>query len=659
MGDLRRLAWLIAAAALVPLLMFWIIEAGFKAREERRTIEANALSTAESLQYRVDGMVERHLAALAAMATTTALRNGDLPGFRARAAELITLNPGWVAASVVDAAGAPITDVGAGKRSVVLDRPAPSAGAAPYLAGYARGDGCPCMVFTHGALVAGRPATVRLIVSNRELVAMLPPPSGDYAVSAVVDPAGRFIARTVNGDQRFGTAGSKYLRGAVSARSLAGVYRGVTLEGVENFTAYRRSALTGWSSHVAFKSYQVDDRARQFVRSLGIAALLSLLLAAILVWFALRQIAERRRISERMEQAQKLEALGQLTGGIAHDFNNLLTPVLGALDFVANKPTTDAGSRRLLLGALSSAQRAGKLTAQLLAFSRKQKMRIGPIRIATMLDEIADLFRQSIGNSHDLAIIADDRLLCALGDVTQLELAVLNIMINARDAAPAGSTITVRVAGSGEPATGEVAIAITDQGAGMDKATRRRAMEPFFTTKALGHGTGLAQAFGMAEQSGGRLEIASVEGSGTTVTIYLRRCEEDEALAETVRASQPAELAPLRLLVVDDDPAVRSAIVRPLEEAGHVVDAVSDGPTALAAIGQRSFDLVLVDFAMPGMDGAEVIRRARALRPDTEFLIVSGYSDSDAIATAAPGTPVLAKPFGNAALLEMVVTLGG
>ena len=659
MGDLRRLAWLIAAAALVPLLMFWIIEAGFKAREERRTIEANAVSTAESLQYRVDGVVERHLAALAAMATTTALKKGDLPGFRARAAELVTLNPGWVAVTLVNAPGEPIADVGAGKRSVVLDRPVPGAGAAPYLAGYARGDGCPCMVFTHGALVAGRPATVRLFVSNRELVAMLPPASGDYAVSAVVDPAGRFIARTVNGDQRFGTSGSKYLRGAVSARSLAGVYRGFTLEGMENFTAYRRSALTGWSSHVALKSYQVDDRARRFIQSLGVAALLSLLLAAILLWFALRQIAERRRISDRMEQAQKLEALGQLTGGIAHDFNNLLTPVLGALDFVANKPTTDAGSRRLLLGALSSAQRAGKLTAQLLAFSRKQKMRIESIRIATMLDEIADLFRQSIGDSHHLAIIAADRSLCALGDVTQLELAVLNIMINARDAAPAGSTITVRVVGSGEPATGEVAIAVTDEGEGMDEPTRRRAMEPFFTTKALGHGTGLglAQAFGMAEQSGGRLEIASVEGSGTTVTIYLRRCEEGEALAETIRAPQSAELAPLRLLVVDDDAAVRSAIVRPLEEAGHVVDAVSDGPTALTAIGQRNFDLVLVDFAMPGMDGAEVIRRARTLRPDTAFLIVSGYSDSDAIATAAPGTPVLAKPFGNATLLEMVAAL--
>ncbi len=330
--------------------------------------------------------------------------------------------------------------------------------------------------------------------------------------------------------------------------------------------------------------------------------------------------------------------------------------MLGALDFVAKKSTTDARSRRLLLGALGSAQRAGKLTAQLLAFSRRQRLKVEPIRISTMLQEITDLFRQSIGDSHRLEIVADDPSLCALGDMTQLELAVLNIMINARDASPPGTTISVAVIGIGEPATGEVAIAITDQGTGMDDATRARAIEPFFTTKAVGRGTGLglAQAFGMAEQSGGRLEIASTPGVGTTATIVLRRCEEADARVEITRAEQVGEARSLHLLVIDDDPAVRAAIVRPLEEQGHVVDAVSDGPTALAALGQRAFDLVLVDFAMPAMDGAEFIRRARDVREDARFLIVSGYSDSDAIAAAAPGTPVLAKPFDNDTLVALV-----
>ncbi len=656
MSDLRRLPWLIAAAALVPLMMFWIIEGGFKARDERRMIEAGAFTTSEAVQNRIDGMIERHLAGLATLATATSLQNGDMAAFRSRAAEFIAFNPGWVAVSLVDArSGLPLSDIGAGERTLLL-MPRKNGGTTPDLVGYARGDGCPCLVFTHSAIVAEKPATLRLFVANREIAATLPPNDGDYALSAVVDPAGRFIARSLDGDKRFGTPASTYVRAAIKSPAVSAIYRGITLEGMENFTAFRRSPQTGWSSHVSLKAYHIDEPARRFLGSLGLAALLSLALAGILVWFALRQVAERKRLGERIEQAQKLEALGQLTGGIAHDFNNLLTPVLGALDFVAKKPTTDAGSRRLLLGALGSAQRAGKLTAQLLAFSRRQRLKIEPIRISTMLHEIADLFRQSIGDSHRLEIIADDPSLCAIGDITQLELAVLNIMINARDASPSGSTITVTVTGTGEPATGEVAIATIDLGTGMDEATRARAVEPFFTTKAVGRGTGLglAQAFGMAEQSGGRLEIISAPGAGTTLTIVLPRCEEADARTEIARAEQAGEVRSLHLLVIDDDPAVRAAIVRPLEEQGHVVDAVSDGPTALAALGQRGFDLVLVDFAMPAMDGAEFIRRARDVREDARFLIVSGYSDSDAIAAAAPGTPVLAKPFDNDALVALV-----
>ena len=656
MNELRRLPWLIAAAALVPLLMFWSIEGGFKAREERHTIEAAALATARLLQYRVDGVFERHLAGLAVIATDPSLRGGDMAAFRARVAELIALNPGWVGVSLIDAgSGARIADVGAGSRTVTL-APRTTGNKAPYLLGYARGAGCPCLVFTRPSILAGKPVAVMLFISNREIADMAPRPDDNYAVSAVVDPDGRFISRTLNGDRRFGTPGSTYLRGAVHSPAVGGLYRGVTLEGIENYSAFTRSPKSGWSSHVALMAHPIDVRARRFFESLGVAALLSLALAAILIWFVLRQVAERRRLGERIEQAQKLEALGQLTGGIAHDFNNLLTPVLGALDFVAKKPTTDAASRRLLLGALASAQRAGKLTAQLLAFSRRQRLKIEPIRIATMLGAIEDLFRQSIGDSHRLEIVADDPSLCAMGDITQLELAVLNIMINARDASPPGTTIAVAVTGTGVPANGEVAIATTDLGTGMDEATRARAIEPFFTTKTVGRGTGLglAQAFGMAEQSGGRLEIVSRSGAGTTVTIVLKRCEEEAAQGDIARVEQRHEMSSLHLLVIDDDAAVRAAIVRPLEEAGHVVDAVSDGTTGLTALGQRGFDLVVVDFAMPGMDGAEFIRRGRDVRKDARFLIVSGYLDSDAIAAAAPGTPVLAKPFDNATLIALV-----
>ena len=171
MSDLRRLAWLIAAAALVPLLLFWIIEGGFKAREERRAIEAGALAASETLQYRVDGVVERHLAGLAALSTAASLRSGNMTAFRARAAEFMTLNPGWVAVSLVDSAsGASLAEIGAGTRT--LSQVPSGVGAnAPYFAGYARGSGCPCLAFSRAARTAGKPATVRLFVSNREIAA--------------------------------------------------------------------------------------------------------------------------------------------------------------------------------------------------------------------------------------------------------------------------------------------------------------------------------------------------------------------------------------------------------------------------------------------------------------------------------------------------------
>ncbi len=296
MSDLRRLAWLIAAAALVPLMMFWIIEGLFKAREERRAIEARALATSETLQYRVDGVIARHLAGLTALATTASLRSGDRSAFRARAAQLITLNPGWVAVSLIDAGtGAPLAEIGPGSRSVML-APRTTSNQPPYLAGYARGAGCPCLVFTRAATLADTPVTVRLFVSNREIADMLPPSDDDYAVIAVVAPDGRFIARSLDGDRRFGTLGSTYLRVAARSHASSGLYRGFTLEGMENYTAYSRSPNSGWSSHVALKAHPIDLRARRFFQSLGLAAVLSLLLATILIWFALRQVAERRRI---------------------------------------------------------------------------------------------------------------------------------------------------------------------------------------------------------------------------------------------------------------------------------------------------------------------------------------------------------------------------
>ena len=481
----------------------------------------------------------------------------------------------------------------------------------------------------------------------------------EYEVSALVGPRGRFISRSIAREERFGNPASVYLRRAVKSGAANGIYSGFTLEGFQNYTAFTRSPMTGWSAHVAVASNQIDNPANRFLASLGIAGALSLALAGVLVWYALRQAATGRRIAERMQQAQKLEALGQLTGGIAHDFNNLLTPIVGALHFLSLKPELDARARRLAGGALASAERAAKLTAQLLAFSRRQKLQIEPIDVSAMMEEVSNLVRQSIGDTHQLEVTESNGL-CAYCDLNQLELAILNLVLNARDASPPGSTIHITVDADGEPETGRVMISVRDEGNGMDQDTQRRAFEPFFTTKQQGSGTGLglAQVFGMAEQSGGSVRIDSAPGKGTSVTITLRRCPiAPRSPVSPSRAAKLERQRPLRLLVADDEPEVRMAIVRPLEDAGHIVDVVSDGPTALPAITERPFDLVLIDFAMPGMNGAELIQRAREVRADTRFLIISGYSDSNAIAVAAPDTAILRKPFAATELSDRVKEL--
>ena len=662
MDGLRRSAWLVAAAALAPLLLFLVFQTGFQAREQRRVIEAEALSQSVSISIAADGEVRRLRSELDALATAQSLRAGDLAAFRSRAIELGRLFPGWRGIVLVDRdRHVTLLSIGSPGRRVQWVESSP-AGEIGSFVGFVRGTGCPCLMFDRAARSPpGKKWDVRVIVDTRRLNALLPPGRGQYEVSAIAGPRGRFVARSLMNDERFGNLGSVFLRRAAFSGKSSGIYRGKTLEGFENYTAFARSPTTGWSAHVALGARYIDNPARRFLASVGVAALLAIGLAAILVWFALRQVAEGRRLANRMQQSQKLEALGQLTGGIAHDFNNLLTPIVGALDFLAGHSTLDARGKRLAAGALASADRASKLTAQLLAFSRRQKLQIEPVDIGAMLDDISGLVRQSVGDGHSLEILQDDPTLCAFGDVNQLELAMLNLTINARDASPAGSTIRIAVTGEGGAEDGRVKIAVSDEGVGMDEETRLRAFEPFFTTKSQGGGTGLglAQVFGMVQQSGGTIAIDSAPDEGTTVTLSLRRCpaaERRQSLSERPVESGESRL---RLLVVDDDPEVRAAIVRPLEEAGHIVDAVSDGPTALAAIAQRAFDVVLVDFAMPGMDGAEVIRRAGDIRPDGRFLIVSGYADSEAIAAASPDTPVLKKPFAAGELVALVRALVG
>ncbi len=380
--------------------------------------------------------------------------------------------------------------------------------------------------------------------------------------------------------------------------------------------------------------------------------------------FEARDITELKAAQEQLRQSQKMEALGQLTGGIAHDFNNLLTVVVGGLDIIA-KRADDAKLKRYAENALGAAERGARLTAQLLAFSRVQRLEVRPTFVAPLIQNMRPLLRNVLGPGITKEFDLDDAMMPVMADPTQLEVAILNLAINARDAMPDGGILTFssrKIAVSGDPDLEDgdyIELTISDTGSGMPPAVADRAFEPFFTTKEVGKGTGLglSMVYGMARQSGGAARIESKLGEGTAVKLLFRKAEDaaQTMTAPTTEAgSTGSERQTASILIIDDDPDVRAFIAAALEEQGYRVFQAGDGREGLAAIERERPDLVIVDFIMPGLSGAEVARRIRAKLPDQRILFVSGYSETEAVKRTAPDAPLLTKPFRADALHRAV-----
>jgi len=371
-----------------------------------------------------------------------------------------------------------------------------------------------------------------------------------------------------------------------------------------------------------------------------------------------RDITEQKRAEESLRQSQKMEAVGQLTGGIAHDFNNLLTAVVGGLDMIQRRAPDDR-TRRLASNALQAAERGAKLTGQLLAFSRTQRLAVEPVAINPAIEGMRELLASSLGGGVEVRTRLDPDAGSALTDANQFELAVLNLCINARDAlGEGGGTITVssacKTVAPGEAAdlrAGDyVVIGVADDGPGMPPEVQARAFDPFFTTKPVGQGTGLglSQVYGIALQSGGVARIDSTPGRGTRVCLWLPATRREQASEQggADPTAMPDE-GGLRgtVLVVDDDPDVRGFIVDTLDSLGFRVIEAADGPSGLKRFEEARPDLLVLDFAMPGMTGAEVAEAARRIAPEQPVLFVSGYADTAALERAAGDAPVLRKPF--------------
>jgi PAS domain S-box-containing protein len=377
------------------------------------------------------------------------------------------------------------------------------------------------------------------------------------------------------------------------------------------------------------------------------------------------EVADRERAEEALRQAQKMEAVGQLTGGIAHDFNNLLTPILGGLELIANR-VDDVRLKRVSEAALESARRGAKLTSQLLAFSRIQRLAMKPVEVNAVIANMRQILKHTIGTAIEIRTDFDESAGRAICDENQLENAILNLAINARDAMESGGILTISTRCTEEPGRPDleagdyVCISVEDTGHGMPPDVLSRAIEPFFSTKPLGKGTGLglAQVYGIAQQSGGTLRIESEEGKGTKVQIILPRSA-GEAEGDADRRPAATATAPsskrARILVVDDDCDVRSFLSDVLDELGHDVASCDCGEAALAEVERACPDLLLLDFAMPGMNGAEVARAVRERCPDLPIVFVTGYAESEQLEAAlGRDVRVLRKPFSVDELIAAV-----
>ena len=379
-----------------------------------------------------------------------------------------------------------------------------------------------------------------------------------------------------------------------------------------------------------------------------------------------RDVTAQVFAEEALRHSQKMEAMGNLTGGVAHDFNNLLTPIIGSLDMLQRKGPRDEREQRLISGALQSAEKAKTLVQRLLAFARRQPLQPVAVDVASLIQGMGELVSSTTGPQIRVVVDAPDGLPRAKADPNQLEMAVLNLSVNARDAMPEGGTL--RISARAEDVKGEhpaqlapgsyVIVSVADTGIGMDEETLERAIEPFFSTKGVGRGTGLglSMAHGLAAQLGGALLIHSRLGLGTNVELWLPQT--DEVVSAESEAAEGTARLPGRgtILLVDDEPLVRASTADMLADLGYAVEEAASAEEALRmAEAGLAFDILVTDHLMPGMTGTELAYRVRERWPSKRLLVISGYAETEGIAADVPR---LTKPFRQADLAAKIAELG-
>ena len=513
------------------------------------------------------------------------------------------------------------------------------------------------------------------------MVAVLPKEFSDFysqlagntgASFSLIKADGAILARhpVPPGVTRFGP-NSGFIR-SVAAQPEGGIVTGTSVDGFERRIGYRKLGYADLYVSDGLPTEAILAAWRQTMTPhlyFGIPATLFLFGLVILIKRRTQEFyaeAERRELAEQaLRQSQKMEAVGQLTGGVAHDFNNLLTIIIGNLG-IAKRGVVEARAERALVNALAGAERAAQLTQRLLAFSRLQPLNPRAVDVNRLIVNVSDILTRSLGETIALETISGAGLWKIEADVSELESALLNLAINARDAMPNGGKLTIETSNAylDEEYCGQngglrpgqyVLIAVSDNGVGMSPATVDRVFEPFFTTKETGKGTGLglSQVYGFIKQSGGHVKIYSELGEGSAVKLYLPRHDGEEAI---IPADDPAGSERGRgetILIVEDDDGVRQYAAEILRDLNYQVIEAKDSASALRLLdAEKKFDLLLTDVVLPGKNGRELANEVEARRPGTKVIFMTGYSRNAIVHQGRldRGTELISKP-----LIEAVV----
>lgn len=513
-GSRQRLLILIGGVLFLPalILLAWTLTAGLLSATSR--VENEALTTAAEIVTGADYELAVYKGVLRTYSTAASLADRDWATSSERAREVVELSPGLTALLVIENATGRVV---MGPAQYASHEPRPELVSADMRPAVVRaGDGCPCVVVSHpirrlpGHFVVG-------LVDPEVFQAVLMQSHKSGSVAALVDADGDFAGRSLDFRNRVGTPATTYVRQALT-KGGQGLYRGRTHEGLENYSAYVTSPANGWSAHVAVSHTLIDSPRRWLFITLVGGALLALLAAAGIIAYAIRDLAARQRTDEQMLRLQKSEAIGGFASTLAHDFNNLLTVIIANLRRIQKADAGPDVSRRAGM-ALDAANRGAKLTDQLLCFARDGGGQIAPLDVAGLLNGVSELLRQSVGRGIALAITPPNSPVSIQGNRDQIEMALLNLAINARDAMGGRGRLDIAAQRLGDV----VDISVTDNGPGIPPAVRDRLFEPFVTTKPAGAGTGLglAQVATAVAQAGGTVRVESPRQSGASFVLSL------------------------------------------------------------------------------------------------------------------------------------------